>query len=120
MAGRAPSPSAAGDAPPPEPPGSNGIAIAPSLARHRRALLWINPHTSHYFRSVFLQMVSDSGLDAYGAVTWGQFFVYQGFNARAGWLHTSKSGVDAVDEYLETVTPRDGRRTTATGRERCR
>jgi acyl-homoserine lactone acylase PvdQ len=35
-------------------------------------------------------------------VTWGQFFIYQGFNERAGWMHTS-SGVDAVDEYLETV-----------------
>jgi len=97
----------AGDGPPPEPSGSNGIAIAPSNTKHHRALLWINPHTSHYFRSE-LQMVSDSGLDVYGAVTWGQFFVYQGFNATAGWLHTS-SGVDAVDEFLETVTQKDGR-----------
>ena len=47
-------------------------------------------------------MTSDEGLNAYGAVTWGQFFIYQGFNERAGWMHTS-SGVDAVDEYLETV-----------------
>ena len=47
-------------------------------------------------------MVSGEGLNAYGAVTWGQFFIYQGFNERAGWMHTS-SGVDAVDEYLETV-----------------
>ena len=66
------------------------------------ALLLINPHTSFFFRWE-LQMRSDEGLDAYGAVTWGQFFVYQGFNERAGWMHTS-SGVDAVDEYLETVT----------------
>jgi acyl-homoserine lactone acylase PvdQ len=65
-------------------------------------LLLINPHTSFFFRSE-LQMVSDEGLDAYGAVTWGQFFIYQGFNERAGWMHTT-SGVDAVDEYLETVT----------------
>jgi acyl-homoserine-lactone acylase len=91
-----------GDAPPPEPSGSNGIAIAPSNTRDHHALLWINPHTSFYFRSE-LQMVSDSGLDAYGAVTWGQFFVYHGFNATAGWMHTS-SGVDNVDEFLETVT----------------
>ena len=48
-------------------------------------------------------MASDEGLNAYGAVTWGQFFIYQGFNDRAGWMHTS-SGVDAIDEYLETVT----------------
>ncbi len=36
-------------------------------------------------------------------MTWGQFFVYQGFNDRAGWMHTT-SGVDDVDEYLETVS----------------
>ncbi len=69
------------------------------MAHH--ALLLINPHTSFFFRSE-LQMVSDEGLNAYGAVTWGQFFIYQGFNEHAGWMHTS-SGVDAVDEYLETV-----------------
>src|SRR6185436_14075220 len=68
-----------GDAELVEPDGSNGIAIAPALTRNHRALLWINPHTSFYFRSE-LQMTSDEGLDAYGAVTWGQFFVYQGFN----------------------------------------
>ncbi|MGE5245154.1 MAG: penicillin acylase family protein [Betaproteobacteria bacterium] len=85
-----------------EPTGSNGIAIAPSDSASHHALLWINPHTSFFFRSE-LQMASDEGLDAYGAVTWGQFFVYQGFNERAGWMHTS-SGVDNIDEYLETVT----------------
>lgn len=85
----------------PEPTGSNGIAIAPSNTIDHHALLLINPHTSFYFRSE-LQMVSEQGLDAYGAVTWGQFFIYQGFNPHVGWMHTS-SGVDAVDEYLETV-----------------
>jgi acyl-homoserine-lactone acylase len=88
--------------PPVEPSGSNGIAIAPTNTLDHHALLWINPHTSFYFRSE-LQMASDSGLDAYGAVTWGQFFVYQGFNATAGWMHTS-SGVDNIDEFLETVS----------------
>jgi acyl-homoserine-lactone acylase len=83
--------------------GSNGIAIAPALTRDKHALFWINPHTSHYFRSE-LQMTSDDGLDAYGAVTWGQFFVYQGFNRTAGWMHTS-SGVDDIDEFLETDAP---------------
>jgi acyl-homoserine lactone acylase PvdQ len=91
----------------PEPVGSNGAAIAPSNTAGHHALLLINPHTSFYFRSE-LQMSSDEGLDAYGAVTWGQFFIYQGFNGRAGWMHTS-SGVDAVDEYLETVTRTGGR-----------
>ncbi len=87
----------------PEPGGSNGFAIAPSNTRDHHALLLINPHTSFFFRSE-LQMSSDEGLDAYGAVTWGQIFVYQGFNDRAGWMHTS-SNVDAVDEYLEAVQP---------------
>jgi acyl-homoserine-lactone acylase len=90
----------------PEPGGSNGIAIAPSNTVQHHALLLINPHTSFFFRSE-LQMVSQQGLDAYGAVTWGQFFIYQGFNPRLGWMHTS-SGVDAVDEYLETVSSKDG------------
>ena len=93
--------------PPPEPTGSNGIAISPSIALDHHALLWINPHTSFYFRSE-LQMVSDQGLDAYGAVTWGQFFVYQGFNASAGWMHTS-SGVRNISWFLETVTRKNGR-----------
>jgi acyl-homoserine-lactone acylase len=84
-----------------EPGGSNGIAVAPANTTGHHALLLINPHTSFFFRSE-LQMVSDEGLNAYGAVTWGQFFIYQGFNERTGWMHTS-SGVDATDEYLETV-----------------
>jgi len=90
-----------------DPSGSNGIAIAPSDTVDHRSLLLINPHTSFYFRSE-LQMASEQGLDAYGAVTWGQFFIYQGFNTRAGWMHTT-SGVDAIDEYLETVTKKGDR-----------
>jgi acyl-homoserine-lactone acylase len=90
-----------------EPSGSNGIAIAPANTRDRHALLLINPHTSLFFRSE-LQMTSDDGLDAYGAVTWGQFFVYQGFNERAGWMHTS-TGFDTVDFFAETIVRRAGR-----------
>jgi acyl-homoserine-lactone acylase len=52
-------------------------------------------------------VASDEGLNAYGATTWGQFFIYQGFNATAGWMHTS-SGVDVVDEFLETVEQKSG------------
>ena len=88
-----------------EPRGSNGAAVAPSNTTGHHALLLINPHTSFFFRSE-LQMTSEQGLNAYGAATWGQFFIYQGFNDRAGWMHTS-SAVDAVDEYLETVTKKD-------------
>jgi acyl-homoserine lactone acylase PvdQ len=91
----------------PEPAGSNGAAVAPSNTVGHHALLLINPHTSFYFRSE-LEMSSGEGLNAYGAVTWGQFFIYQGFNDRAGWMHTS-SGVNAVSEYLETVTKTGGR-----------
>ena len=85
-----------------EPRGSNGIAIAPANTANGRALLLINPHTSFFFRSE-LQMTSDEGLNAYGAATWGQFFLYQGFNNRVGWMHTT-SGADAVDEYAETIS----------------
>jgi acyl-homoserine-lactone acylase len=87
-----------------EPQGSNGIAIAPKLTADGHALLLINPHTSFFFRSE-LQMQSDEGLDTYGAATWGQFFIYQGFNRHAGWMHTS-SGVDNVDEFAEKVERR--------------
>ena len=84
-----------------EPGGSNGAAIAPANTVNHHPLLLINPHTSFFFRSE-LQMQSDEGLNAYGAVTWGQIFVYQGFNDRAGWMHTS-SNVDAIDEFRNTL-----------------
>ena len=87
-----------------EPGGSNGVALGPSVTQAGRAMLLINPHTSFFFRAE-AQMVSEEGLNAYGALTWGQFFIYQGFNERAGWMHTT-SGVDNIDEYLETVTKR--------------
>ena len=93
---------------PQEPKGSNGIAIAPKNTADGRALLLINPHTSFYFRSE-LQVTSGEGLNAYGAVTWGQFFVYQGWNEHTGWMHTS-SGVDNVDEFAETIVTRHGKR----------
>jgi acyl-homoserine-lactone acylase len=91
-----------------EPVGSNGFAIAPSRSASGHALLLINPHTSFYFRPE-IHVVSREGLNAYGAVTWGQFFVYQGFNDRCGWMHTS-GGADVIDEYREPV------RRTADGR----
>src|SRR5687767_810396 len=90
-----------------EPTGSNGFAIAPAKSKAGHALLLINPHTSFFFRAE-QQVSSNEGLDVYGASTWGQFFVYQGFNERLGWMHTS-SGVDVVDEFLETVVERNGR-----------
>ncbi len=99
---KAPQAAALHEETPPEPTGSNGFAIAPSNSASRKALLWVNPHTSFFFRAE-AQMTSEEGLNAYGAITWGQFFVYQGFNSTAGWMHTTSSGVDNIDEYLETV-----------------
>ena len=84
--------------------GSNGAAIAPANTLAHHALLLINPHTSFFFRAE-VQLTSQEGLNDYGAVTWGQFFVYQGFNDRAGWMHSS-TGADNIDEYLETVSKR--------------
>src|SRR5690606_18751997 len=84
-----------------EPQGSNGIAIAPSLSESGNAMLLINPHTSFYFRPE-VHVVSEEGLNVYGAVTWGQFFVYQGFNEKTGWIHTS-TFVDFKDEFEEEI-----------------
>ncbi|GAB2838403.1 penicillin acylase family protein [Pseudoduganella ginsengisoli] len=98
-----------------EPSGSNGFAIAPSISKSGNALLMINPHTSFYFRPE-VHMASGDGLNAYGAVTWGQFFVYQGFNDRIGWMHTSGGG-DVIDEFMETVSSKDGKLTYRYGKD---
>src|SRR3954465_7319791 len=88
-----------------DPMGSNGFALAPSRTASKNAILYINPHVTFYFRSE-VQMVSDEGLNVYGAVTWGQFFVYQGFNEHLGWMHTS-SYADVADLYNETIIHKD-------------
>lgn len=87
--------------------GSNGFALSPSKTASGHALLYINPHVPFYFRSE-VQLVSQEGLNVYGAVTWGQFFVYQGFNAHCGWMHTS-SYADVADLYAEKMTQKDGK-----------
>lgn len=92
---------------PKEPQGSNGIAISGELTQSGNALLLINPHTSFFFRGE-VHMVSEEGLNAYGAVTWGQFFVYQGFNEKTGWMHTS-TYVDVIDEFKETMVRQGGK-----------
>jgi len=84
-----------------EPRGSNGIAISGSRTASGNAMLLINPHTSFFFRGE-VHVISEEGLNAYGAVTWGQFFVYQGFNEKTGWMHTS-TGTDIIDEFEETI-----------------
>ena len=90
-----------------EPAGSNGIAIAGKLTDNGAPLLLINPHTSFYFRGE-VHAVSEAGMNVYGAVTWGQFFVYQGFNEHTGWMHTS-TYADFMDDYLVDVLDQDGR-----------
>lgn len=82
--------------------GSNGFALAPSKTESGKAILYINPHVTFYFRPE-VHMVSEQGLNAYGAVTWGQFFVYQGFNEFCGWMHTS-ANVDVADIYAEKIS----------------
>ncbi len=81
--------------------GSNGFAFSPGITASKNAILYINPHVTFYFRPE-VHMVSEEGLNVYGAVTWGQFFIYQGFNEHCGWMHTS-SGVDAADSYIEKL-----------------
>ncbi|MBS1654897.1 MAG: penicillin acylase family protein, partial [Bacteroidetes bacterium] len=83
------------------PTGSNGFAFSPTITESGNAILYINPHVTFYFRPE-VHMVSEEGLNAYGAVTWGQFFVYQGFNEHCGWMHTS-SYTDAADSYIEKI-----------------
>ena len=85
--------------------GSNCFAFAPKITQSKNAILYINPHVTFYFRPE-VHVVSEEGLNAYGAVTWGQFFVYQGFNEHCGWMHTS-SAVDAADTYIEKISKKN-------------
>ena len=82
--------------------GSNGFAFSPKITASGNAILYINPHVTFYFRPE-VQVTSEEGLNAYGAVTWGQMFVYQGFNDYCGWMHTS-CNVDVADVYAEKIT----------------
>lgn len=83
------------------PSGSNGFAVAPTRTASGNAILYINPHVTFYFRPE-VHVISEEGLNAYGAVTWGQLFVYQGFNEHCGWMHTSGYS-DVADLYNEKV-----------------
>ena len=82
-----------------DPTGSNGFAVSPEKTASGNAILYINPHVTFYYRTE-VQMVSEEGLNVYGAVTWGTFFVFQGFNEFCGWMHTS--GItDVADIFTE-------------------
>lgn len=85
--------------------GSNGFAVSPQKTTSGNAILYINPHVSFYYRTE-VQLVSEEGLNAYGAVTWGTFFVFQGFNQYGGWMHTS--GItDVADLFIEKKVEKD-------------
>ncbi len=97
-------------APPKDPEnqtGSNGFAFSPKITASGKAILYINPHVTFYFRPE-VQVTSEEGLNVYGAVTWGQMFVYQGFNENCGWMHTS-CNVDVADIYAENITNKNGK-----------
>lgn len=87
--------------------GSNGFAVMPSKTKNKNAILYINPHVSFYYRSE-MHMVSNEGLNVYGAVTWGQFFIFQGFNQHCGWMHTS-GYADLADLYEEKIIKKGNR-----------
>ncbi len=87
--------------------GSNGFAFSPKITASGKAILYINPHVTFYFRPE-VQVRSEEGLNVYGAVTWGQLFVYQGFNENCGWMHTS-CNVDVADIYAEKIENRGGK-----------
>lgn len=90
----------------PDEMGSNAFAVAPQNTREGSALLFINPHPDLFFRTE-IHVRSAEGLNCYGAATWGQFLIYQGFNDHVGWAHTT-SGAGTVDEYRETIAPVNG------------
>jgi len=89
-----------------DPTGSNGFAVSPKKTASGNAIIYINPHVTFYYRSE-VQLVSDEGLDVYGAVTWGTFFVFQGFNQYGGWMHTT-SYSDVADLFTEQTVNQNG------------
>ena len=78
-------------------------------------MLLFNPHVSVYHR-LEAHLVSEEGLDVFGAVSKGQFFVYHGFNHNCGWMHTS-SGTDTQDAFLVKLKEEDGRKMYSYGQE---
>ncbi len=85
---------------------SNSFAIAPAKTVSKNALLYINPHGEFYLRTE-MHMNSEEGLNVYGGVTWGSFFVFQGFNQFCGWGHTT-SYADGSDLYEEKISKKEG------------
>lgn len=82
--------------------GSNGWAIASKLTSAHSPMILINPHSEFYNR-IEVQLVSDEGLNVYGAPFLGEFHIWQGFNAFCGWMHTVTES-DSRDLYVEKTS----------------
>lgn len=83
--------------------GSNGWAISGKHTADKNPILLINPHSEFYNR-IEVQLVSEEGLNVYGAPFLGEFNIFQGFNEFCGWMHTVTLS-DAKDLYSENVKP---------------
>ncbi|MFN8341864.1 MAG: penicillin acylase family protein [Cyclobacteriaceae bacterium] len=86
--------------------GSNAFAVAPSRTASGKAMIFINPHVSLFHRTE-VQLTSKEGLNAYGAVSKGQFFIYHGFNEHCGWAHTT-GRADTQDAFEEKLVQKGG------------
>ena len=87
--------------------GSNGWAVAAQHLNSKTPVLLINPHSEFYNR-IEVQLVSEEGLNVYGAPFLGEFHIWQGFNEFCGWMHTVTAS-DSKDLYTETVALQNGR-----------
>lgn len=87
--------------------GSNGWAISGMNTKDKSPILLINPHSEFYNR-IEVQLVSNEGLNVYGAPFLGEFSIFQGFNEFCGWMHTVTLS-DAKDLYTETVKLENGK-----------
>ena len=85
--------------------GSNGWAIDGKHSATKSPIILINPHSEFYNR-IEVQLVSEEGLNVYGAPFLGEFHIWQGFNAFCGWMHTVTAS-DSRDLYIEKVSSVD-------------
>jgi acyl-homoserine-lactone acylase len=81
--------------------GSNGWAISGKNTKDKNAILLINPHSEFYNR-IEVQLVSNEGLNVYGAPFLGEYSIFQGFNEFCGWMHTVTLS-DAKDLFIENT-----------------
>ncbi len=86
----------------PDPPGSNGWAIAPSRSKSGNAMLLINPHLQWKgFHRWFEAHLKGPGIDATGVTLVGMPMHIMAFNDHMGWTHTVNVH-DGADLYKLT------------------